>query len=397
MAKEDTVGAQGPVDFSLVLGGPLYQLLLRSHLTEPSLAHVQRRILAAVGITWLPIALLALAGGKFFGGVSVPFLYDVDVHVRFLIALPMLIGAELLIHRRLRVIVGQFIERDLLAPDDRPRFERIIADTMRLRNSVAIEIILLVIAFTAGYWAWRAEASLNVVSWYATSGHDVLSFTPAGYWYAFVSVPIFRFVLLRWYFRLFVWYVFLFRVSRLPLQLNPLHPDSAGGLEFLSQSLEAISPILVAQSAFLSGLIANQILNAGAALPDFKVLIASVAVFLMLLPLLPLLFFMPMLAVAKRAALREYGAFAARYTGEFRRKWLRAAEINDSELLGSADIQSLADLGNAFAVVHNMRLLPFNRNSIVRLVISIAIPLLPLALTMFPFGVIMQQLLQLLL
>jgi hypothetical protein len=249
-----------------------------------------------------------------------------------------------------------------------------------------------VVAFAASYSVSRSQASLGIASWYATITHDAISFTWAGYWYVFLSMPIFRFILLRWYFRIFIWYLFLFRVSRLRLQLEALHPDGAGGLEFLSFSVDAISPVLLAQSACLAGMIADQIFYAGATLPDFKILIGAVAAFLILLAVLPLGFFAPQMAAAKRAALPKYGAFAARYAREFRQKWWHVSQTRDKELLGSADIQSLSDLGTGYAVAHDMRLLPFGRNVVVRLVILIALPLLPLALTMFPFEVILQQL-----
>jgi hypothetical protein len=207
---------------------------------------------------------------------------------------------------------------------------------------------------------------------------------------------IFRFILLRWYFRILIWYLFLFRVSRLRLQLEALHPDRAGGLEFLSSSVNAMSPVLIAQSASLAGLIADEIFYGGATLPDFKILIGSVAAFLILVALLPLGFFAPQLAAARRAALREHGAFAARYARAFRQKWWHVSQTRDKELLGSADIQSLADLAGGYAVAHEMRLQPFGGYVVVRLVIMIALPLLPLALTMVPFGVILEQLLTIL-
>ncbi|MGE5203057.1 MAG: hypothetical protein ACM3O6_13430 [Acidobacteriota bacterium] len=397
MTRKGSATAPEQVDFSLVLGGPLYQLLLRAGLIQPSMAMVQRRIIAAAVITWLPLAVLTALGGGFLGGVSVPFLYDLDVHVRFLIALPMLIGAELIVHSRLRAVVGQFRERNLIAPEDRGAFENIVSGTMRLRNSVTIEITLLVIAFVAFYGLWRSQASLGVASWYAAVANDAISFTWAGYWYVFVAVPIFRFILLRWYFRIFIWYVFLFRVSRLRLQLEVLHPDKAGGLEFLSASADAISPVLLAQSIFISGVIGNEIWHAGRTLPEFQLVIGAVAAFLLLLALLPLGFFAAPMAAAKRTALPGYGTLATRYVREFRQKWLQVSQTRDKELLGSADIQSLSDLGTGYAVAHDMRLLPFGRNVVVRLVIVIALPLLPLALTMFPFEVILQQLVKIVL
>lgn len=381
-------------DFSLILGGPLYQLLLRARIVQPSLAWLKRRVLAFVIITWLPLPILAALGGGLLSGVSVPFLYDLDVHVRFLLSLPLLIAAEILVHHQLRGVVAQFKERDLIAPGDRQTFDDIISSTMRLRNSTAMEIALLVSAFVVFYWVWRSQASLHVASWYASSTGGTISFTPAGYWYVFVSVPVFRFILLRWYFRLFVWYVFLFRVARLRLQLNPLHPDRAGGLEFLSLSVDAIAPVLVAQSIFISGVVGNQILNAGASLPDFKILIAGWTVFLMLLALLPLAFFAPQMMAAKRANLPAYGAFAARYVNAFRRKWQSSSRDREKDLLGTPDIQSLADLGDSYDVVHEMQMLPFDRNVVMRLIVLIALPLLPLALTMFPFEILLQQLLK---
>ena len=384
-------------DFSLVLGGPLYQLLLRAQMIRPSMDLVQRRVIAAVVTTWLPLAVLTAAGGGLVGGVSVPFLYDIDVHVRFLLALPLLIAAEVIVHRRIRAVVDQFRERNLIAPEDQRSFDAFVSGAMRLRNSVAIELSLLVLSFTVGYWLWRSQASLHVATWYGTGANNALSFTAAGYWYVFVSIPLLRFIILRWYFRLCIWYLFLIRVSRLRLQLNALHPDRAGGLGFLSLSADAIAPVLIAQTVFLSGLIANQIWHESATLPEFKFLIGGVLGFLMLIAFLPLSFFALRMAEAKRAALREYGLLAAQYASEFRRKWLRASPARGEELLGSADFQSLADLGNSYAVVREMGLMPFGRTVVVRLLVLLALPLAPLALTLFPFEVLLQQLIKLVL
>jgi len=160
--------------------------------------------MTAAASTWLPLAALTAVGGGFLSGFNVPFIYDLDVHVRFLLALPLLIGSEVIIRRRLRAVVDQFRERNLILPTDEQSFEAFISGAMRLRNPVAIEISLLLLAFTAGYWLWRSQASLQVASWYARYANAAMAFTWAGYWYVFVSIPIFRFIILRWYFRLFI-------------------------------------------------------------------------------------------------------------------------------------------------------------------------------------------------
>ena len=225
-----------------------------------------------------------------------PFLFDLDVHVRFLVALPLLIGAEVIVHQRLRVTVSQFIDRGIIAPEDRPRFYGIIAAAMRLRNSVAIEIALIVVAITFGYWIWRESMLLHVGSWYVAVGPGEERLTVAGWWYAFVSLNLFRFVLLRWYFRLFVWYVFLWRVSRLPLRLNPLHPDRAGGLGFIGSSVHALTPVLVAHTVVLSGMIGSRILYEGMKLPAFQLEIVGAVVLLIGIALAPLTCFVLRLA-----------------------------------------------------------------------------------------------------
>src|SRR6185503_8073511 len=107
--------AQDPADFSLVLGGPLYQLLRRSRLSDDALTLVHRRILAFVLVTWLPLLILsALEGRAWWGETVVPFLLNFETHARLLIALPLLVVAELVVHMRQRRSLVQFLARDLI-------------------------------------------------------------------------------------------------------------------------------------------------------------------------------------------------------------------------------------------------------------------------------------------
>src|SRR5262245_18688469 len=127
-------------DFSLVLGGPLYQMYLRTRLVRAPVGLVERRILIFALVTWLPLLVLSIASGTAFGGLRVPFLLDLDVHARFLLALPLLIGAEALVYLPMRLAVSEFVDRGIVRPQDRSRFDEIVTSVMRLRNSVAIEV-----------------------------------------------------------------------------------------------------------------------------------------------------------------------------------------------------------------------------------------------------------------
>jgi hypothetical protein len=371
-------------DFSLVLGGPLFQLFRRAHLSGDGLELLRRRIVIISCIAWAPLLPLSVFSGHALGDkVAVPFLYDIEAHVRFLIALPILIAAELVVHRRIRPAVGQFVERRIVLPEEIPKFHAAIESTLRLRNSVIAEVLLLVLVYTLGLWVWRNQVALGAATWYAIPGATQLQLTPAGYWYLFVSVPVFQFILLRWYLRFFLWFWFLFRVSRLNLRLIPTHPDRTAGLGFLGASTNAFAPILVAQGATLAGLIASQIFYAGQNLMAFKVeIVGFVGVFIVAM-LIPLTVFAPRLAQAKRQGRRDFGALASRYVREFEEKWVHDGASTNEALLGSGDIQSLADLGNSYTVVQEMRLMPFGLKDVARLAAIAATPLLPLTLTIF--------------
>ncbi len=133
----------------------------------------------------------------------------------------------------------------------------------------------------------------------------------------------------------------------------------------------------------LAGLIGSQIFHAGRSLPEFKVQIVAFIAFFIVITLIPLTVFAPRLAATKRAGLREFGRLASRYSGSFEGKWFKADSAAEKELLGSGDIQSLADLGNSFGVVQEMRFVPFGWRDVTRLAAVTAIPFLPLLLTVF--------------
>ncbi len=407
-SNSQNMGASGPAinerptstqltNFSLVSGGPLFQFYLRSKLARPSLELVHRRILASALITWLPLLVFTVIAGNFMDGVKVAFLFDLDAHIRFLISLPLLVAAEVTVHRLIRPSVEQFLVRGLIAPEDRPRFDAILSSTMRLRNSVIIELVLLLVAFVVGYWVWRTRLTLNVATWYAIPVEGSMRLTWAGCWYAFVSLPIVRFMLFRWYFRLLLWYLLLWKVSHLPLRLNPLHPDRSGGLGFLSNAITFFGPILTAQSAFLAGLLGNRIWHEGAKLQSFKFEILGLVVFLLLLVLIPLGFFAFKMYKARILALHQFGKLASSYVNKFRQKWMQGDKTPDDELLGSGDIQSLADLANSYGVVGQMRTLALDKGTVLRLVFLIVLPLVPLVLTMVPLNEIVRRLMSILL
>ncbi len=380
MAQHNFVEEQH--DFSLVLGGPIFQLFQRTHLEGNHLELLRRRIVIITVFVWLPLLLLSAFTSPAGGAARLSFLRDVEVHTRFLVALPVLIGAELLVHLRMRPVVRRFVERRIVLPQDLPRFESAIQSAIRLRNSIPVELGLLLVVYSFGLWFWHNRVGFNSSTWYANSGGR-WNLTPAGFWYVFVSIPIVQFILLRWYLRLFIWFRFLWHVSRMDLHLIPTHPDRCAGLAFLGKSSYAFGPILFAQVAILAGLVASRVLYQGESLTSFKLQIGGFIAFFVLAILGPLLMFTPKMAQARRKGLADYGLLAQSYIEGFEQKWVLHDPSTSEELLGAADIQSLAELGNSYGLVRDMRSVPFGLDDVTRLAAATAAPLVPLLLTIF--------------
>lgn len=389
-----------PSDFSLVLGGPLFQLLMRLGLTNLNLDFLEKRIIIITLFAWLPLLFLSIIEGTAWGGVEVPFLYDMEVQTRFLLALPLLIFAEIFVHKRIRKLVKQFVDQDIITKKELPRFVEMIASAIKLRNSVVIELILFLLVFVGGHFLWNIVSVLEETasiarSWYSTTDYTGTYLSLAGYWYIFISRPLFQFIAFRWYFRIFIWARFLWQCSRLKLNLLPTHPDRACGLGFLSMSGPAFTPLIMAHGMLLAGLIANSIFLAGAKLTDFMLFITGVVLFLEVILLGPLLVFSSDLLRTKRAGLREYGILASRYVSEFDHKWVHGRTIRDEQLIGSSDIQSLADLANSYQVVRSIRWSPFEKETVIQLIVFTLIPVLPLVLTMIPLEELIKKFLSL--
>jgi len=240
----------------------------------------------------------------------------------------------------------------------------------------------------------RTQFALDAETWYATAVDGRWRLTHAGWWGAFVAMPVVQFLTLRWFFRLGVWGRLLYQVSRIPMNLQPAHPDCTAGLYFIAMTERACWTLMLGMGAVLSGMIANKILYTGATLFDFKVEVVGMVALLSSLVFGPMLAFTPKLLQVKHHAIAEYGRLGQRYAREFDRKWIHGEHPAGEPLLGSADIQSLADLRNSFVVVKDIRWTPFDVWDVVTLTAFTLIPLAPLLLTAFSVEEILDRLLK---
>jgi len=63
-------------------------------------------------------------------------------------------------------------------------------------------------------------------------------------------------------------------------------------------------------------------------------------------------------------------------------------------VIGSADIQSLADLNNSFDVIRTMHIVPFTKETIFQLAVITLIPFIPLTLTMISLEQLVDKILK---
>jgi hypothetical protein len=351
------------------------------------------RALAHVVITFVPLVGLAAWQGVLFGSaVTVPLVRDLGVYVRFLIAIPLFIFAERVVDDRLSYAVRTFRTSGLLEGRGRTDFEAALRRLERTRNSVLPEIVLLIVALGFGWLGNRAVLEMPVSGWRVTTPGLESSVTWAGAYFERVSLPVYQFLSFRWLWRVLVWSLFLGRVSRCDLKLVPTHPDGAAGLEFLGLAHTAFG-------AFLTPLAANAACQGvqwvryfGGGTDAFRNALIAFAVVALAVALGPLLLFIPKLAAAKRAGLYAYGALASDYTRRFDEKWVRTPAAGDEPLLGTADIQSLADLSGSYEIVRTMRVVPLNTQHLISLLLAVALPMLPFIALIVPMKEILKQL-----
>jgi hypothetical protein len=379
----DDPKSHGP---SLVRGGASHRLARRLGLDRPTPRHRLRKVGLLIALTWVPLVVLSLLQE---GGVAIPLLRDPVVFSRFLFVVPLLELAQVVVGASLRVQMRHFVESSLVAEPDRPAFEFARAAAIRLRNSTAMEAVLAILAVAASITS-RVVSRLAVHD--STWERMDTTITAAGWWYTLVSLPVLYFLLLSWIWVFVLWAVFLFRVSRLDLELTPTHPDRAGGLGFLGWGLASFGLVLLAISAVISGGMAGDILFRGSSLNELKYHVIVFVVLAIAILHAPLLVFSGRLARCRFRALLEFGALIGRHDRAFDEKWIKPGGADPAALLGSPDMSSLASLGTVYEHVERMQLLPFDTKAVIILVAAALIPVIPLVGTAIPLDEIFSKL-----
>jgi hypothetical protein len=372
--------------FLLMEGGPLFRIERRVGLIRANTPFTIRRAILAACLTWLVLLILsALQGGALGKAVSIPFLHDFSTYSRFLVGVPLLLMAEIVLGPRIAEATKFFLIAGIVKREDFQAFDDAVESGLRLRDSVVVELMIALLSYLVSFYASQRLA-VSTSTWHSIpSESGGFTRTWAGWWLILFCTPLMHFLVFRWLWRIFLWFRFLSKVSRLNLQLFPTHPDQAGGLGFVGEAQRFFGILVFAYSCGITGVVANQVLYAKIPLQHFAASIAAYAVFVLILTTAPLIVFTPKLLVAKHEGLLEYGALATEYSSSFHRKWIRDEHSEQEELLGSADIQSLADLGSSYEFIEHMKPIPIDPRSLIQLIVATLLPMVALLLTVMPF------------
>jgi hypothetical protein len=362
-----------PDEFSL-LGGPLHRLGRRLGLVRGRTNTVALGV--ALGLlAWSVLVLLALiegVAGQLFS------LSVIGGHVRLLVVIPLFFLCESLLDPRARVFVQVIVRAQVVPDTEVPRLNAEIKRIGRWRDSWLPEAVCLLAAVLMSLDA--SHLSLPGT----TAAYDPNRAGGAALWYWMVCLPLFRFLAFRWLWRLLLWWYFLWRIARLELTLVPTHPDGVGGLGYLEVVHAEFATLIAAISAAASAAFAENIV-AGTTPPTalYPVLVLMLVIYAAVF-LGPLCIFSPKLWLCRVTGLDKYMDLASRYVIAFDKKWLGAGDARREELLGTSDIQSLADLSTSVGIVTDMRLIPGSWRLVLMLTAAALLPLLPLLLLQYP-------------
>lgn len=363
-------------------GGPTFHLLHRIFGRARRTRPVVRRIIFLLLITWIPICLFALWQGSALGATPRDsLLLDFSTYARFFIAVPMLVLADIIIAPRLTVAGLQFVRDGLIRDADMPAYAAAITRLARRRESLLAEFVILGCAVFGAWSLTLDNAGGTALSGWRSiflSQGDARHVSLAALWYYLVATPVFLFMWYRWLWRIVFWAMFLWEVSRLELRLVPTHADRAGGLAFLDVAHASMDMLALAVASVPSAEVAFRIVYEGASIYTYQGPLITVPLAMLAIILGPLLFFCPALARTRRAALRHYGSLVVRYNRGFQEKWVEGVHQTSEPLLGTSDIQSLADLGNSYRFVDDMGYTPFTRWTVLQIVVMAVLPGLPL-------------------
>jgi hypothetical protein len=374
----------------LLLGGPLHWLGCRLGLVRGGTNTIRLGLFLGI-LAWGVLVLVGLLQGL---GHKIFSLAVIGGHVRLLLAIPLFFTCETWVFPRMAEFVRNIVASGLVSETGLPALASEIHRIGHMKDSWLAEVLMLLAAFMAPMLDTFGILPGRTGSWETILAQAGGRLNLANVWYLGFCLPLFRFLTLRWFWRLGLWWYFLMRVEKLELHLVPTHPDGVAGLGFLGIVHEHFTPLIMAISVIYSSSFAENIISGAMAFETIYPLLPMVLLLVAVLFIGPLFIFSRKLWICKVTGLNEYMAMASHYVSAFDRKWIRDLAASGESQLGTSDIQSLADLTNSVRVVRDMRWIIADQSLVIALAVPVILPLLPLVFLKYPVNQLAMWLLQ---
>jgi hypothetical protein len=347
---------------------------------------LRRRALVLALIAWLPLVLVTAVqrGAGDIDSWLTP-LFDIRIVSRFLIALPVLVIAEPMFVARLSAITMHFQRAGFVRRADTPRFSRILAKSRVLLSHHFVEVMILVIVLSFSVRLLSPGTSAPAARWQLQSVTENQRLSAdAHWWLALVSQPLFLIWVARWVWRSCVWSRTLRCISRLDLSLVAAHPDRAGGLLFVAQSIAALAPLGFALACGLAGALAGSTSRQPFTTMTVTGAMGALLAVMLIVAIGPLCWLSTPMRMSQLRGIVEYGELATRFGRRFEARWLKERRNVPSDALSAPDFSAAIDLYSVVSAVYTVRIIPVKARSLIKLLASTAIPFFPVLLTLMP-------------
>jgi hypothetical protein len=384
---------RGTVDFSLVRGDLLFRLQRRIGLIPADGLGLVRRALFWSLLGWLPVALWAFFVDRALPGAAPePLLAHFGIHVRLLVAVPLLIVAEGPANALLQGMLRHFVESGIVPPAQVAPFEASVARAARMRDAtlpwvaIAAGVLVLVTLSDVVFHPHEVDWAQSV-----PSGAG-LGF--GGLWYLYVGRAIFYTLVFAWLWRIVLVSVLMWRVARLELALVPTHPDRVAGLAFLDRLPTGFAPLALALGCVLASRWAHDAVYHGLSLPSLRIEMIGFVVLCVIVFALPLAAFHGPLKRAKKQALLDYGALVGRHGQLVHERWIEGRAVGEPPILAAPELGPVADTAAIYAAVKSMRSMPLGKNSVLPVALAAALPIIAVLALQLPIKQLLLTLLK---
>jgi hypothetical protein len=385
---EDKMKTDTNIPEFTVFGGPLNRLGEKLGLVRNNTNSIRIGLVLGL-LTWIILMFFTLLQGSMQKTLTLAFLAG---HVRFLVVIPLFFVCETWVAPRMTEFVQNILNSGLVSESERPVFDSVIRRIYRLKNFWLVEGLLFLVMFVLPHFGFTSVMSgkTSNAAWIFEQAGGIR--TLPNMFYAWFCLPLFRFLLVRWFWHLGLWWYFLYRLKKLRLKLIPIHSDGVGGLGYLEVVHEHFTPLAVAFSSLQAASFAEEIYSGTMPFESLYYLIPIALLFNLILFVGPLFLFSTKLWICRVSGLNEYMVMAHHYVDAFDRTWVRDETVTGEKQLGTGDIQSLADLTNSINVIRGMRVVPASRRLIMAFTISVVLPFLPFAFMKLNFSELMLKL-----